>query len=125
MKGEINQYGIEHLQLNHLSDLDQLIAERFALPLRPYSMDIRAAFELVIWALENDEYPYFAIFHSADEAFPSKPFGVGFARKMWQYGETAAIAICLDALYHLKHVQVNLTVDQAAERSDPDNVREN
>jgi hypothetical protein len=110
MQGEIDQYGFERLQLTHLADLDRLVAERFALPPRPYSTDIRAALELVIWALDHDDYPYFSIFCSEEEAFPTKPFGVGFARKMWRYGETAAIAICLEALYQLKQVEVTLTL---------------
>ena len=112
MQGEIDQYGIEHIQLTRLADLDRLIANRFALPPRPYSIDMRAALELVIWALENDDYPYFAIFKSAEEAFPNKPFGVGFAPKRWQYAETGAIAICLDALYQLKQVKVDLKIDE-------------
>jgi hypothetical protein len=29
---------------------------------------------------------------------------------MWRYGETAAIAICLEALYQLKQVEVTLTL---------------
>jgi hypothetical protein len=55
-------------------------------------------------------YTYFSIFRSEEEAFPTKPFGVGFARKMWRYGETAAIGICLEALYQLKQVEVTLTL---------------
>ena len=58
MPGELDQYGFERLQLTDLADLDRLVAERFELPSRPYSTDIRAAFELVIWALDYDEYPY-------------------------------------------------------------------
>lgn len=111
MEGEIDQYGFEQLQLTSLVDLDRLVAERFALPPRPYSTDIRAAFELVIWALDHDDYPYFSIFRSEEEAFPNKPFGVGFAPKMWRYGETAAIGICLEALYQLKRVEVKLALE--------------
>lgn len=108
MQGKIDQYGIERIQLNRLSDLDQLLADRFDLPLRSYSTDLRMAFELVIWAFEHDDYPYFAIFKSAEEAFPDKPFGVGFAPKRWQYAQTGALAICLDALYALKRIDVEL-----------------
>lgn len=111
MQGEVDQYGIERLWLTNLTDLDHLIAERFALPPRPYSTDLRAALELVIWALDHDEYPYFAIFRSEDEAFPGAPFGVGFAPKRWTYSETGALAICRDALYHLKRVDVELAKD--------------
>ncbi len=112
MQGEIDQYGFERIQLTSLTALDQLIAERFDLPPRPYTTHIRAALELVIWALDNDNYPYFAIFKSADEAFPNKPFGVGFARKMWRYAETGALAICLEALYQLKQIEVDLKLDE-------------
>ena len=107
MQGEIDQYGFERLQLNNLADLDRLVAERFELPPRPYSTDIRSALELVIWAIDHDEYPYFSIFRSEEAAFPDKPFGVGFAPKMWRYGETAAIGICLEALYQLKQIEVS------------------
>ncbi|WP_250565676.1 hypothetical protein [Adonisia turfae] len=113
MQGEIDQYGFERIQLTSLIALNQLIAERFDLPPRPYTTDLRAALELVIWALDHDDFPYFAIFKSADEAFPSKPFGVGFARKMWRYAETGALAICLDALYQLKQIEVDLKLDEA------------
>lgn len=113
MQGKIDQYGFEHIQLTSLTTIDQLIAEHFDLPPRPYSTDIRAALELVIWALEHDDYPYFAIFKSADEAFPNSPFGIGFARKMWRYAETGALAICLEALYQLKQIDVDLKLDEA------------
>lgn len=108
MQGTFDQYGIEHIELNSLTDLDRLVSERFDIPLRPYSTDIRAALELVIWNLENSEDPYFAIFSSEEEALPKAPFGVGFARKMWSYGETAPLAICQDALYQLKYVHVTI-----------------
>ena len=85
MQGTFDQYGIEHIELNSLADLDRLVSERFDIPLRPYSTDIRAAQELVIWNLENSENPYFAIFRSEEEALPKAPFGVGFARKMLSY----------------------------------------
>ena len=108
MQGTFDHYGIEHIELNSLADLDQLVSERFDIPLRPYSTDIRAALELVIWNFENSEDPYFAMFRSAEEAFPKTPFGVGFARKMWSYGKTAPLAICRDALYQLKYVHVTI-----------------
>ncbi len=113
MQGEIDQYGFERIQLTSLTALDQLIAERFHIPPKPYTTDIRAALELVIWALDNDSHPYFAIFKSADEAFPGKPFGVGFARKTWHYNETATLTICIDALYQLKQIDVDLKLDEA------------
>ena len=113
MQGKIDQYGFEHIQLTSLKALDQLITERFNLPPRPYSTDLRAALELVIWALDHDDYPYFSILKSDDEAFPGKPFGVGFAPKNWRYSETGALAICLDALYQLKQIDVDLKLDKA------------
>lgn len=61
MPGTFDHYGIEHIELNSLADLDRLVSERFDIPLSPYSTDIRAALELVIWNLENSEDPYFAI----------------------------------------------------------------
>ena len=111
MQGEIDQYGFERLQLTDLAELDRLVAERFEMPPRPYSTDIRSALELVIWALDHDEYPYFSIFRSEEAAFPDKPFGVGFAPKMWRYGETAAIGICFEALYQLKQIEVRLDLE--------------
>ena len=41
MPGDIDPYGFERLQLTNLADLDHLIADRFSLPPRPYSTDIR------------------------------------------------------------------------------------
>jgi hypothetical protein len=79
--------------------------------LQSYSTDLRFALELVIWCLEHDESPYFAIFRSEDEAFPDKPYGVGFAPKSWSYAETAPLAICRDALYQLKSVEISLIGD--------------
>ena len=107
MQGTSDQYGIEHIELNSLADLDRLVSERFDIPLRPYSTDIRAALELVIWNFENSEDPYFAMFRS-EEALPKASFGVGFARKKWSYGETAPLAICRDALYQLKYIHVTI-----------------
>jgi hypothetical protein len=112
MQGTFNSYGIEHIQLNSLEELDCLISERFNLPLNPYSTNLRFALELVIWCLDHDESPYFAIFHSEDEAFLNKPYGVGFAPKSWSYAETAPLAICRDALYQLKGIEVSLSQDQ-------------
>jgi len=68
--------------------LDCFVAERFNLPLRPYSTDIRAALELVAWNLENSEWPHFEIFHE-DHALPGIPFVVSFEPDVWGYGETA------------------------------------
>jgi hypothetical protein len=111
VKGTFNSYGIESIQLNSLEELNRLISERFNLPLQPYSTDLRFALELVIWCLDHDESPYFAIFCSEDEAFPNKPYGVGFAPKSWSYAETAPLAICQDALYQLKGIEVSLSQD--------------
>lgn len=47
MKTTIKHNGIETIQLNSLADLDQIVSERFNLPPRRYSTDIRAALELI------------------------------------------------------------------------------
>ncbi|BAZ28777.1 hypothetical protein NIES4074_12110 [Cylindrospermum sp. NIES-4074] len=112
IQGTLNDYGIEEIQLEDIADLDRLVAERFNLPLRPYSTDIRAALEIVIDNLENSEESYFSIFRSEEEAFPNTPFGVGFERKLWNYGKTAPLAICLGALFSLKGVEVVLADDE-------------
>ena len=88
MQGEIDQYGIEHIELTSLADLDRLIVDRFTLPPRSYSNDLRAALELVMWVLEHDDYPYFAIFKSAEEAFPNKT--------LWRRLCSQTLAICRD-----------------------------
>lgn len=112
MEVSFDRYGFEHVHLDSLTDLDRLISERFDLPERLYSKDIRAALELVIWALENTDYPYFAIFCCEKEALPGNPFGVGFERQVWGYATTAPLAICKQALYELKKVEVTLLVSE-------------
>jgi len=52
MESNFDQDDIENIQINSLTDLDCFVAERFNLPLRPYSRDIRAALELVAWNLK-------------------------------------------------------------------------
>jgi hypothetical protein len=42
MKIVTDQYNQEVAQLESLAQLDSLVAERFGLPLRPYSTDLRA-----------------------------------------------------------------------------------
>ncbi|MCU0518616.1 MAG: hypothetical protein MUC60_17480 [Oscillatoria sp. Prado101] len=112
MEGSFDRYGFEHVQLDSLKDLDLLIAERFELPERPYSKDIRAALEIVIWALENTDSPYFAMFRGEKEALPGNPFGVGFERQVWGYATTAPLAICKQALYEIKRVEITLLVSE-------------
>ncbi|WP_227499943.1 hypothetical protein, partial [Synechococcus sp. PCC 7335] len=68
-------------------------ANRRSLPQPPSPTPPTPAPPFAIWALDNDSHPYFAIFKSADEAFPGKPFGVGFAPKTWHYNKTAALTI--------------------------------
>ena len=40
---------METIHLNSLGELDRLIGDRFDLPLRPYSTDLRTALELAVW----------------------------------------------------------------------------
>lgn len=108
MEGTTVDQDIENIQLNSAVDLDRLIAEKFDLPLRPYSTDIRAALELVAWNLENSEWPHFEIFRYEDHALPGIPFVVSFEPDVWGYGETAPLAICQAALYRFKRVQVKV-----------------
>ena len=112
MESTFDQHGIENIQLNSLADLDCFVSERFNLPLRPYSTDIRAALELVAWNLDNFEWPHFEIFRSEDVRLPGIPFVVSFEPDVWGYGETASLAICQAALYRFKRVRVNLVLTQ-------------
>lgn len=109
MKIVIDQYSREVAQLESLAELDSLVAERFGLPLRPYSTDLRAAFELAIWALENPniDFPHFEVFRSGYAA-PCEPFLASFEVDAWDTGQTAPIAICKSALRYLKQIAVNL-----------------
>ena len=109
MKIIIDQYNQEVAQLESLAELDSLVAERFGLPLRPYSTDLRAAFELAFWTLENPEieFAHFEVFCSKDAA-PEEPFLASFQKDAWDSGQTAAIAICKSALRYLKKIAVNL-----------------
>ena len=110
MESNFDQDDIENVQFNSLADLDCFVSQRFNLPLRPYSTDIRAALELVAWNLENSEWPHFEIFRYEDHALPGIPFVASFEPDVWGYGETAPLAICQAALYRLKRVKVNLVL---------------
>jgi hypothetical protein len=109
MKTTIKHNGIETIQLNSLADLDQIVSERFNLPPRRYSTDIKAALELVVWALENSKCPHFEIYRFEYNAFPGLSFAVSFDREAWTYGKTAPLAICHDALHRLKGVVVTIS----------------
>jgi hypothetical protein len=109
MKTTIKRYGTEVIELKSLSDLDQIISEQFNLPLRPFSTDIQAALELVVYALKNSENPHFEIYRSDSNAFPGLPFAVSFDQEKWTYGKTAPLAICHDALHRLKGVVVTIS----------------
>lgn len=98
----------ETVQLNSLADLDRIVSEQFNLPPRPYSTDMRAALELVVFALENSECSHFEINRSESNAFPGLPFAVSFKPEARTYGKTAPIAICHDALHRLKGVVVTI-----------------
>ncbi len=110
MKNTFDQYGHEIIQLNSLADLDRLVAERFNLPLRPYSTDIRAALKLAAWTLENPEieWPHFEVFRSG-YADPDKPFLASFEEDAWDTGRTAPLAICKSALRYLKNIWVKIS----------------
>lgn len=109
MEGTFEKHSIEDIQLNSLADLDCLVSEKFNLPLRPYSTDIRAALELVAWNLENSDGPHFEIFRTEDHALPGLPFVASFEPDVWGYAETAPLAICQAALYRLKRVRVTIS----------------
>lgn len=106
----INQDKIENIQLNSFVELDHLVSERFNLPLRPYSTNIRAALELVAWHLENSDAPHFEIFRTEDHSIPGLPFVASFKPKpnVWGYGGTVPLAICQTALYQHKNIKVNI-----------------
>ncbi|RUR74650.1 hypothetical protein ACF3DV_21755 [Chlorogloeopsis fritschii PCC 9212] len=99
---------MEIIHLNSLTELDQLVSERFTLPVRPYSSDIRAALELSVWHLENSEWFHFEVFRS-EVAQPEEPFLASFEQDAWDSGKTAPIAICKSALRYLKKVRVIIT----------------
>jgi hypothetical protein len=98
-----DQFGFETIQINSLADLDRLVSERFILPLRPYSTDIRAALELVIWDLENSDYPHFEMFR-----YEKDDFTAGFQKDAWGSASSAPLAICLEALRYLRKVRVTI-----------------
>jgi hypothetical protein len=110
MEGTFDELGMETIQLDSLADLDRLISERFKLPLRPYSTDIRAAFELAVWNLENPEieWPHFEVFRSGN-AQSDEPFLASFEEDAWSSGRTAPLAICKSALRYLKKVAVTIS----------------
>ena len=112
MEGTLDQNDIENIELSSLADLDSFVSERFNLPLRAYSTDIRAALELVAWNLENYDWPHFELFRSEDVRLPGIPFVASFEPDVWGYGETAPLAICQAALYRFKRVRVNLVLTQ-------------
>ena len=112
MTDTLNQDDIEEIQINSLADLDRLVSEKFDLPLRPYSTDIRSALELVAWNLENSDGPHFEIFRTEDHALPGLPYVATFEPDVWGYGETAPLAICQAGLFRLKRIQVNLLLNQ-------------
>ena len=100
---------METIQVESLADLDRLVSERFNLPLRPYSTDIRAALELVVWNLENSEseWPSFEL-EKTPYSTPDKLFLASFERDAWSSSETAPLSICKSALRYIKKVAVIL-----------------
>jgi len=104
---------METIHLNSLADLDRLVSERFNLPLRPYSTDIRAALELAAGHLENSEseWPHFEVsrtpYSGSDE-----PFIASFEADAWVSGKTAPLSICMSALRFLKKVRVIISENE-------------
>ena len=114
MTDTFEQVEIESIQLNSLAELDRLVSEKFNLPLRPYSTDIRAALELVAWDLENSIAPHFEIFRTEEHSLPGLPFVASFQPNpdVWGYGETPALAICQTALFWHKKIKADLVLTQ-------------
>ncbi len=104
----IKQHAKERVQLNSLVDLDRIVAERFNLPLRPYSTNIRASLELVVHAMEKTAFPYFQISSSKSDAYPDLPYIVSFDKEKRTYGKTLPLAICHDALHRLRGIVVTI-----------------
>lgn len=98
---------METINLESLSELDRLISEKFNLPIRPYSSDLRAALELAVWQFDNSSSPHFEIFRSGF-ASEEEPFLASFEPDAWLGGETAPLAICKSALFYLKKTKVIL-----------------
>lgn len=108
MEPTLRKHAKDTIQLNSLAELDQIVSEKFNLPIRPYSTDIRAALELVLHALEKTAFPYFQISHSKPNAFPGLRYAVSFDKEKRTYGKTAPLAICHDALHRLRGVVVTI-----------------
>ncbi len=100
---------MENIQINSLADLDRLVAQQFNLPLHPYSTDIKAALDLVVWNLENSdsEWPYFS-FERSPYGEPDEPFIASFERDAWSSGATAPLSICKSALRYIKKIAVTI-----------------
>ncbi len=100
---------MENIQINSLADLDRLVAQQFNLPLPPYSTDIKAALDLVVWNLENSdsEWPYFS-FERSPYGEPDEPFIASFERDAWSSGATAPLSICKSALRYIKKIAVTI-----------------
>jgi hypothetical protein len=102
---------METIHLDSLSDLDRLVAERFNLPLRPYSTDLRAALELVVWHFENSEveWPNFEVSQTPYSG-KDEPFIASFEADSWVSGKTAPLSISVSALRFIKNVRVIISI---------------
>ena len=100
---------MEEVEIGSWSELDNLIAQSFDLPINAYSTDLKAALELVNWQFKNTDVPHFEVFYSkmSDE---KEPFLASFEPDAWDSGSTAPIAICKSALRYIKKVKVKLSV---------------
>lgn len=106
---EVKPEDLETIEVDSLAAVDRLVAEKFNLPLRPYSTDVRAALELVAWDLENSSAPHFELFRVEEHSLPGLPFVASFIpNRVWGYGETAPLAICQAALFRHKQIKFDL-----------------
>jgi hypothetical protein len=108
MEPILRKHAKDKIQLNSLTELDQIVSEKFNLPVRAYSTDIRAALELVVHALEKTAFPYFQISHSESNAFPGLRYAVSFDKEKRTYGKTVPLAICHDALHRLRGIVITI-----------------
>ncbi|NJL10325.1 MAG: hypothetical protein HC908_09555 [Calothrix sp. SM1_7_51] len=108
MESIVKPHSEETIHIYSLADLDQLVSERFNLPLRPYSTDVMASLELVVYAMEKTKFPYFEISKPNSHAFPDLPYAVSFDKEQRTYGKTMPLAICHDALHRLRGIVVSI-----------------
>ena len=97
------------VEVNSLEQLNRLISEQFDLPMRPYSTDLKAALEIVLWHFQTSKSPHFEVFYAEESG--DEPFLATFLEDAWESGTTAPIAICKAALFFLKKLRPILKLD--------------